>query len=203
MSNLVLVRHGESKWNSIGVWTGLTDIGLTENGIQKARKDGEYLKGISFDIAFTSKLQRSTRSLDEIKDVLGIQDLETIENAALNERDYGDFTGKKKLEVKKKYGEKQFLRWRRGWNCPIPGGETLKDVYQRVSPYYEKRILPELKKGKNVLIVAHGNSLRALVKYLENIPEKEIPRLEIATGEIYIYQMDKNGKILNKQIKNP
>lgn len=201
MSYLVLVRHGESKWNAIGAWTGITDISLDEEGRKKARRDGEFLRGISFDIAFTSKLLRAKQSLDEIKKVLGLRNLETLEDAALNERDYGDLTGKNKLEVEKKYGEKQYLRWRRSWDYPVPNGETLKDVYQRVFPYYEKKILPELRKGKNVLVIAHGNSLRALVKYLENISEKEIPHLEIETGEIYTYQMDRNGKILSKQIK--
>lgn len=201
MSYLVLVRHGESKWNAIGVWTGITDISLDEEGRQKARKDGEFLRDISFDIAFTSKLHRAKQSLDEIKEVLGLRNLETVEDAALNERDYGDLTGKKKIEVEKKFGVKQYLRWRRSWDYPVPNGETLADVYRRIFPYYEKKILPELKKGKNVLIVTHGNSLRALIKYLENISEKEIPHLEIETGEIYIYQMDQNGKILSKQIK--
>lgn len=199
MSYLVLVRHGESTWNAIGAWTGLTDISLDEKGRELAKKDGEVLRNITFQIAFTSKLRRAQQSLDEIKKVLG--SIPTVEDAAINERDYGDLTGRNKLEVKKKYGEEQYLRWRRGWDYPIPHGETLKNVYERVMPFYESNILPELKNGKNVLVVAHGNSLRALIKHLENISDEEIPNLELATGEIYIYDMDQSGKILGKEIK--
>lgn len=199
MAKLILVRHGESTWNAIGAWTGLTDISLDKKGRELARKDGELLKNILFQVAFTSKLRRAQQSLDEIKKVLG--SIHTVEDSAINERDYGDLTGRNKLEVEKEYGQEQYLRWRRSWDYPIPHGETLKNVYERVVPFYESNILPELKKGKNVLVVAHGNSLRALIKYLENISDEEIPNLELATGEIYIYDMDQSGKILNKEIK--
>jgi len=154
---------------------------------------------ISFDIAFTSALRRAQQSLEEIKGVVG--EISTTEAAALNERDYGDLTGKNKLEVEEMYGEDQYLKWRRGWDEPVPNGETLKDVYGRAVPYYQENILPELKTGKNVLVVAHGNSLRALIKFLENIPDEEIPNLEIETGGIYIYQIDPEGKIISKEIK--
>ena len=199
MPYLVLVRHGESTWNAIGAWTGLTDISLDEKGRDLARKDGEVLRNITFQIAFTSKLRRAQQSLDEIKKVLG--NIPTVEDGAINERDYGDLTGKNKLEVEKKYGEEQYLKWRRSWNDPVPNGETLKDVYERVMPFYQNNILPEIKNGKNVLIVAHGNSLRALIKYLENISDEEIPNLELAIGEIYIYEVNKEGNILKKEIK--
>lgn len=199
MAKLVLVRHGESTWNAIGTWTGLTDISLDEKGRDLARKDGEELKNIIFQIAFTSKLRRAQQSLDEIKKTLG--EIPTIEDSAVNERDYGDLTGKNKLEVKKKYGEEQYLKWRRSWDDPVPNGETLKDVYGRVVPFYRNSILPEIKQGKNVLVVAHGNSLRALIKYLENISDRDIPNLELATGEIYIYEMNGEGEILSKEIK--
>lgn len=202
MAYLVLVRHTESTWNKVHAWTGLTDISLDEEGREKAKKIGEFLKDYSFDIAFTSKLRRAQQTLDEIKEVCGLQSLQTKEAAALNERDYGDLTGKNKLEMEKKYGEEQYLKWRRSWDYPVPNGESLKDVYNRVIPYYKKEILPQLQNGKNVLVVSHGNNLRALVKFLENISDKDIPSLEIPVGEIYIYQMDQNGKILNKQIKN-
>lgn len=201
MAYLVLVRHTESTWNAVDAWTGLTNISLDEEGRQKARKDGELLKGMSFDYAFISKLHRTKQTLDEIQEIAQFKNLPIEEAEALNERDYGDLTGKNKLEVEKKYGEEQYLRWRRSWDYPVPNGETLKDVYERVEPYYQEKILPLLKKGKNVLVVAHGNSLRALIKGLENISEKEIPHLEIATGEIYIYQIDPQGKILSKEIK--
>lgn len=199
MSKLVLVRHGESKWNAVGAWTGLTDISLDEKGKKVAQKDGALLKGIEFQIAFTSKLRRAKQSLDEIIKVLG--PIPSIENEALNERDYGDLTGKNKLEVKKAFGEEQYLKWRRGWDDPIPNGETLKNVYERVESYYKEKILPELLSGKNVIIVAHGNSLRALIKYLENIADEDIPNLELETGEIYIFTLDKEGVIAEKEIR--
>lgn len=201
MSYLVLVRHGESTWNAVGAWTGLTDISLDEKGREIAQKDAELLKDIYFDIAFTSKLRRAQQTLEEIEKEMG--KIPTEESEALNERDYGDFTGKNKWDLEKEYGEEQFLKWRRGWDEKIPNGETLKDVYKRVVPYYEQNILPEIKLGRNVLISAHGNSLRALVKYLENISDEEIPKIELQTGEIYIYQMDNNGKIISKEIKKP
>ena len=199
MAKLVLVRHGESTWNAVGAWTGLTDISLDEKGRELARKDGKILKGITFQIAFTSKLRRAQQSLDEIKKVLG--SIQTIQDPAINERDYGDLTGRNKLEVEKEYGQEQYLKWRRSWDYPVPNGETLKDVYERAVPFYKEKILPELKEGKNVLIMAHGNSLRALIKYLENISDEEIPNLELATGEIYIYEMNETGAIISKKIK--
>ncbi len=201
MSYLVLVRHGQSKWNKEGLWTGWTDIELDEKGKEVGRKDGELLKNIHFDISFTSKLKRAQQTLAEIKKVVG--DIPTEESATLNERNYGVYTGKNKWEIEKEVGEEEFLKIRRGWDVPIKDGETLKDVYGRVVPYYEQNIFPEIKKGKNILVSAHGNSLRALVKYLENISDEQIPNIELQTGEIYIYQMDENGKIISKEIKKP
>lgn len=199
MSYLVLVRHGESTWNAASAWTGLTDISLDEKGKEVAKKVGEILKDIPFDVAFTSKLRRAQQTLEEIKEVLG--EIPTLEDTALNERDYGDLTGKDKLEVEKMYGEEQYLKWRRSWDYPVPNGESLKDVYKRVVPYFDSNILPEVQERKNVLVVAHGNSLRALVKYLEDISDEQIPHLEIGIGEIYLYQIDENGKIISKDIK--
>jgi len=199
MANLILVRHGESEWNEKGLWTGLTDIGLTEKGKEEARLAGEKLKGFSIDYAYTSVLIRAKQTLDVIKSVLGI-DAPTIENKALNERDYGIYTGKNKWEIKKEVGDEQFQKIRRGWDIPIQDGESLKDVYDRVIPFYESEILPKLKSGKNVLISAHGNSLRALVKYLENLSDNIVENLDIATGEIYVYFLDEHGVILSKEI---
>lgn len=201
MANLILVRHTESEWNAKGIWTGLTDIALSEKGKEEARTVGQKLKGFSIDFAYISVLLRTKQTLDEIKAVLNLH-LPIFESAALNERDYGIFTGKNKWEIEKKVGEEKFLDIRRGWNVPIKGGETLKDVYSRVVPYYKKEILPKLMIGKNILIVAHGNSLRALVKYLENISDKEVEKLEIATGEIYIYSVNNEGEIVSKEIKS-
>lgn len=200
MANLILVRHGESLWNKKGIWTGWTDIGLSEKGKEESRNAGEKLKGFSIDITYTSPLIRAKQTLDEIKNVLGLTNLLTFENKALNERNYGIYTGKNKWQIRKEVGAKQFKQLRRGWDSPILNGETLKDVYNRVVPYYKDEILPKLKGGKNVLIVAHGNSLRALVKYLENIPDSEIENLEIETGKGYLYKIDSAGNIASKQI---
>lgn len=201
MAYLVLVRHGQSTWNAVNAWTGLTDISLDDTGKEVARQDGELLKDIPLDIAYTSVLKRAQQSLTEIKTALRRGDLPVVEDPALNERDYGDLTGKNKLEIEKEYGEDQFVKWRRGWNDPVPNGETLEDVYKRVVPYYQSHILADLKSGKNVLVVAHGNSLRALVKHLENLSDEDILHLEIETGEIYIYQINSEGKIISKEIK--
>jgi len=201
MAKLVLVRHGKSAWNKLGLWTGWTDVDLTEDGINEAKTAGEELKDIHFDIAYTSLLKRAQDTLKEIKTVIGQSDLETVESGALNERDYGSYTGKNKWDIQKEVGEERFLRIRRNFDEPIPGGETLKDVYNRTIPYYESDILPRLEKGKNVLVAAHGNSLRALVKYLEHISDEGIAKLEIATGEAYVYDIDETGKVVKKDIR--
>ncbi|MDP2585248.1 MAG: 2,3-diphosphoglycerate-dependent phosphoglycerate mutase [Candidatus Levybacteria bacterium] len=199
MANLFLVRHGESEWNEKGLWTGLTDIGLTEKGKEQSKLAGEKLKGFPIDLTFTSVLIRAKQTLDEIKGVLGI-DVPMIENKALNERDYGIYTGKNKWEIKKKVGEEQFQLIRRGWDVPIENGESLKDVYDRVIPNYQTEISPKLKGGKNVLIVAHGNSLRALTKYLENISDEDISNLEIEVGEVDLFEIDQEGNASAKKI---
>lgn len=203
MAYLALVRHGESTWNAIDAWTGLTDISLSKKGFEESREAGKLLRDIPFQIAFTSKLIRAKQTLDEILDVLDIKHIPIYENAALNERDYGDLTGRNKWEVEKEYGEEKFDDWRRGWNEPVPNGETLKEVYERVIPYYEEHILPKLKAGKNVLVSAHGNSLRALIKYLEHISDKDISKFEMATGAVFVYEVNKEGKIISKEIRTP
>lgn len=200
MSYLILVRHGESLWNKKGLWTGFTNIALSEKGKEEARTAAQKLKGFPIDLAYTSVLLRAKQTLDEIKAVLNL-DLPTFESAALNERDYGIFTGKNKWEIQKEVGDGEFQKIRRGWDVPIQNGESLKDVYNRAVPYYTAEILPKLKDGKNVLIVAHGNSLRALAKYLENISDEDVEKLEIATGEIYIYKIDGNGNITSKETR--
>lgn len=201
MANLILVRHTESEWNQKGLWTGLIDIGLSEKGKREARLVGEKLKGFSIDFAFTSMLIRAKQTLDGIKNVLNLQSLLIIENPALNERNYGVYTGKNKWEIRKEVGEEKFKQIRRGWDVPIENGESLKNVYDRAIPYYQAEILPKLKEGKNILIVAHGNSLRALVKYLENLSDNAVENLEVATGEIYVYSLNEQGVILSKKIK--
>ncbi len=200
MAYLVLVRHGESEWNAEGIWTGWTDIALSDKGRQEAKDAGKQIKDIKFDIAYTSHLSRAKETLSIIEQVLGVS-LPTIKNSALNERDYGIYTGKNKWEVEKEIGEENFKKLRRGWNYPVVNGETLKDVYSRVVPYYKQEILPKLKGGKNVLISAHGNSLRTLVKFLDNLSDSDVENLEIATGESLVYQINSEGKVISKEIR--
>ncbi len=200
MSKLVLVRHGKSEWNEKGLWTGWRDIPLAQKGIEEAQTTGEQLKDIHFDYAYTSALMRAQQTLAEILRVLS-QTPPITNNQALNERDYGDYTEKNKWDIQKELGEDEFQKIRRSWDYPPPNGESLKMVYERVLPYFESEILPHLKEGKNVIIAAHGNSLRALVKYLENISEDDIANLEIGTGEAYVYDIDVNGKVTNKEIR--
>ncbi len=200
MAYLVLVRHGQSTWNAKGIWTGLTDVDLTEKGREEARKAGDAIRDINFQLAYVTPLKRSDETLQEIEKVFGTT-LPRITAPALTERDYGDYTGKNKWEVKKQLGDEEFLKLRRSWDYPVPHGESLKDVYIRAVPYYQEHILPELKQGKNILVSAHGNSLRALVKYLDNIADNKIAELEIPTGQVLVYSIDQDGKIISKEIR--
>lgn len=201
MAYLVLVRHGESVWNAKGIWTGLTDVELSEKGKEEARIAGKAITDIRFQVAFVSVLKRAKQTLEEIENTLGITRLPTEESAALNERDYGDYTGKNKWQVKKEIGDEAFLKLRRSWDYPVPHGESLKDVYKRAVPYYKDYILPELKKGKNVIVSGHSNSLRALVKYLDNLSDEAVANLEIPTGQVLVYNIDQDGKISSKEIR--
>lgn len=201
MAYLVLVRHGESVWNALGQWTGWTDVELSEKGHQEAREAGELLKDIHFDVAYTSALKRAQQTFDEIKHVLGQPDLTATADKALDERDYGEYTGKNKWQVKEQVGEEEFQKLRRSWDYPPPKGESLKMVYERVLPYYETYILPQIKEGKNVIIAAHGNSLRALSKYLQNIPDDKIATFEMPTGQPFVYQIDSEGKVTATEVR--
>lgn len=199
LSNLVLIRHGESEWNAKGLWCGWIDVGLSEKGKQEAILAASYIRDIKFDIAFTSDLKRASHTLEIIKKELAILDLPTIIEPAFKERHYGTYAGKNKWEIKEKIGEEAFKKLRRGWDVPISLGESLKDVYTRVIPGYKKHLLPAIKKGLNILFVAHGNSNRALIKYLENIPDHLISEVEIATGEVLVYKLDKTAKVIGKE----
>ena len=201
MAYLVLVRHGQSEWNLLGQWTGLTDVQLTEDGREEARRAAQTLEDIDLHRAYTSKLMRAKHTLDEIVTHLDRHDLERSEHEELNERDYGDLTGKNKWQVKEEYGEEKFMAWRRSWDHPVPDGETLKDVSERVLPFYEQHILDDLKNGKNVIVAAHGNSLRALMKYLEEVSDEEAHKVEIMTGEVLVYEIDDTGKLLKKEVR--
>ncbi len=196
---LVLVRHGQSTWNELGKWTGWTDIPLTTKGQEEAKKAAHALGDIHFDGAYVSDLKRAQETLELIKDGLNQKDLPTTVNAAYKERNYGIYTGKNKWEVKKEVGDEKFLRLRRSWDEPVPQGECLKDVFNRVIPAFKSEILPLLTSGKNILFVAHGNSNRALMKFLGNIPDSEIASVEIATGEIMVYHVDTRGIVISSE----
>jgi len=202
MAYFVLVRHGLSEWNAKGWWTGWNNPPLTAQGHEEGTKAGHAIKDIPLDEAYVSDLLRAQQTLDEIKKALDKVDLRTTISPEVKERNYGDLAGKNKWEMKEKYGEEQFLKWRRSWDSPIPNGETLKDVYNRAIPYYEKHILPKLKEGKNIILVSSGNPLRAFAKYLEHISEHEITSHEIGTGEVYVYQIDPQGKVTSKEMRS-
>ncbi|MFN8563567.1 MAG: 2,3-diphosphoglycerate-dependent phosphoglycerate mutase [Anaerolineae bacterium] len=195
---LVLVRHGQSQWNLENRFTGWTDIPLTEAGIEEARHAGQLLKDYHFDRAFTSALVRAQETLRIILEVTGQTDLPIDRDAALNERHYGDLQGLNKDETALKFGKDQVHLWRRSYDIAPPGGESLKDTRARVIPYYEAHILPLLKQGKKVLVVAHGNSLRALVMVLDSISERDIPDLNIPTGAPIRYLIDANGGVIER-----
>ncbi|MFZ1720773.1 MAG: histidine phosphatase family protein [Candidatus Moraniibacteriota bacterium] len=203
MAKLILARHGKSAYNKLGLWTGHTDVDLDEDGHIEAECAGKALCGITIHHAHVSQLKRTHQTLDGIKRGLGlgIDDLVPVKHHALNERHYGIHTGKNKWEVKESVGEEEFRNIRRHWNHPIPEGETLKDVHDRVVPYYKESIQPDLVAGRNVIVVAHGNTLRALVKYLENIAEELIADLEIGTGEVYCYDINVEGNITGKEVR--
>lgn len=201
MSHLILVRHGISQWNKLGLWTGWKDPELAPEGFEEAKKAGLSIKNFRIDISYTADLKRTTSTLYIIKKEIG-PEIETVITKALRERNYGDLAGKNKWKLKEQYGDEQFMKWRRGWDEPIPNGESLKDVYERVVPFYTREIVPKLSAGKNILIVASGNSLRALVKYLENISDENISKLEIGLGEVYVYEISEKGKIISKEIRS-
>lgn len=201
MAKLVLVRHGLSALNKTGQWTGWVDPDLAPEGEEQARTTGEDLKDIHFDFAYSNILRRCRQTLEIIKKEIGQESIPTKLSWEINERNYGDYTLKNKWQVKEEVGEDVFQQIRRSWDFPIPNGESLKQVYERAVPYYEEEINPKLKNGKNILITSSGNALRALVKYLEGIPDDKIGELEIGTGEAYVYDIDSEGKITSKEVR--
>lgn len=201
MAYLVLVRHGKSQWNKDGLWTGWRDIPLAPEGHAEAKRTGKELKNIHFNYAYTSDLIRAQETLDDILQEINQTTLSVTKASEIKERNYGDFTEKNKWDIKNTIGEEEFQKIRRSWNFAPPNGESLQNVYDRVIPYYTTEILPKLLEGDNVLVAAHGNSLRALVKHLENIDEADIAKLEFGLGEAYVYQIDKDGKIVSKEIR--
>ena len=199
---LVLVRHGQSEWNLKNLFTGWKNPDLTEQGLEEAETGGKALKdyGIRFDIAFTSVLVRAERTCQIILDGIGQPDLETIHDQALNERDYGDLAGLNKDDAREKWGEEQVHLWRRSYDVPPPGGESLKDTGARVWPYYMTEILPRVLAGRNVLVAAHGNSLRALVMVLDRLSREEVTGLNLATGVPMVYKLNADSTVASKEV---
>jgi len=197
---LVLVRHGESEWNKLNLFTGWRDVDLSETGIEEARRAGQLLKAekLHFDVAFTSALKRAQRTLDIMLEELGETGLETYKDQALNERDYGDLAGLNKDDARKKWGEEQVHIWRRSYDVAPPGGESLRDTAARVLPYYIQDILPRVMRGEHVLVSAHGNSLRALVMVLDKHTTESITKLNLDTGVPMIYRLNADSTVASK-----
>ena len=195
-SNLVLVRHGQSEWNEKNLFTGWRDPELTQKGTQEARNAGRELLGQEyvFDVMYTSALRRAQETGRIILEEMGLTDIVTVRDQRLNERDYGDLSGLNKDDARERWGEDQVHVWRRSYDTPPPGGESLKDTANRVLPYFEEVILPNLVAGKNILVAAHGNSLRALIMKIESISPLEIVKLEIETGKPIHFSCE-DGKV--------
>ncbi len=198
MATLIIFRHGQSVWNLENKFTGWVDVALTEKGEQEAKNAGEKLKPYHFDYAFSSDLKRAQNTLSLALEVAQ-KIVPTTYNKALNERMYGDLQGLDKTATALKYGEEQVKIWRRSFDVPPPNGESLKDTADRVIPYYKQEIEPKLKAIKNIVITAHGNSLRALIMYLENMTPKEILEFEIGTAVPRLYELDADLKVLKAQ----
>jgi 2,3-bisphosphoglycerate-dependent phosphoglycerate mutase len=199
---LVLARHGQSEWNLKKLFTGWRDPELTDLGVEEARNAGRWLKeqGYGFDVAFTSNLKRAQRTCALILEEMDLSGIETIRNEALNERDYGDLSGLNKDDARERWGDAQVHQWRRSYDIPPPGGESLKDTAARVLPYYIQFILPRVMAGERVLVAAHGNSLRALVMVLDGMTTKTIASLEIATGIPLVYQLKADTTVESKTV---
>jgi 2,3-bisphosphoglycerate-dependent phosphoglycerate mutase len=199
--NLILVRHGQSEWNEKNLFTGWENPGLTEKGSEEAKHAGMLIKqlDIRFDCLFTSALVRAQLTGSIILEKIDQTDLNIIKDKALNERFYGDLQGLNKDECREKWGEDLVQTWRRSFDKGPPGGETLKETGERVLPYYLNDIHPLILENKNILITAHGNSLRSLIKYLDSISDEDIVKLEIPTGAPIHYQFDESGKVVNKK----
>jgi 2,3-bisphosphoglycerate-dependent phosphoglycerate mutase len=196
MSKLVIVRHGQSAWNLENRFTGWVDVDITEKGEAEAIAAAKKISDIKFDAAFTSALKRAKRTLHIILKHLHQEDIPVIENKALNERHYGDLQGANKAETAAKYGDEQVHIWRRSYDVAPPNGESLKDTVNRVMPYVEQEIFPLLRQGKNIIIAAHGNSLRALIMQLEKLTPEQILQVEIPTGQPKLYELNEHLEII-------
>lgn len=221
MNYLILVRHGQSIWNLENRFTGWVDVPLSEKGIKEAMDCATELENVEIDVAFTSKLIRAQETLFLIlakQKKSGIflheskkrnewslhpvrfeeNEIPVFSNDALNERYYGNLQGQNKQEAKEKFGEEQVFIWRRSYDVQPPGGESLKDTYERTIPYFKEKIVPQLENGKNVIVSAHGNSLRSMIKFIDNISDEDIPKLELATGKPLYYRFE-NGEFIKDE----
>ena len=198
MPTLAIVRHGQSLWNLENRFTGWVDVPLTPDGEEEARRAGERLEGVHFDVAYTSALIRAQETLRILMETAGL-DVPVIRDQALNERHYGDLQGLNKADTAAKYGDEQVHIWRRSFATRPPNGEALKDTAARTLPFYERAILGDIRQGKDVLVVAHGNSNRAIVMQLDDLAEDEVPRLELATGIPLVYDLAEDGTVRGKE----
>ncbi|WP_456465363.1 2,3-bisphosphoglycerate-dependent phosphoglycerate mutase [Persephonella sp.] len=201
MPKLVLVRHGQSIWNLQNRFTGWIDVPLTEKGKEEAYKAGELLKDIRFDVAYTSMLTRAQETLRIILETIGLL-IPIIKDHALNERHYGALQGLNKDRAREKWGKEIVHLWRRSYDIPPPEGESLKDTAERTIPFLERAIMGDIKDGRDVLVVAHGNSLRSIVMYLEKLSPDEIIKVEIPTGTPIVYELDESENIIKKEIRH-
>lgn len=198
MGNIVLVRHGQSQWNLENRFTGWVDVSITPKGSEEAHRAGRELKKMKFDLAFTSDLKRAQETLEIILQEIGQNAIPCEKDKALNERHYGDLQGLDKAETAKKYGDEQVHIWRRSFDVKPPNGESLKDTAARTLPYFKSKILPPAAAGKNVLVAAHGNSLRAIVMELEKLSPEEIMKVNIDTCRPLYYEIGTKGEVLKK-----
>ena len=202
MPHLVLLRHGQSQWNLENRFTGWVDVPLTQKGEEEARQAGEKMKAVQlqFDTTFTSVLQRAIRTLKLALGVLGQSDLPVKQDQALNERHYGDLQGLNKAETAQKFGDEQVQIWRRSYDVPPPGGESLENTAARTLPYLTEKILPTIQAGQHVLVAAHGNSLRSIIMHLDQLRREEVVSLEVGTGVPVVYDLDTTGNVQSKKI---
>lgn len=200
MPTLVLIRHGQSLWNAENRFTGWVDVPLTDKGREEARRAARHLEGLKFDVAYTSALSRAQETLALILQELGLTKLPVIRDQALNERHYGDLQGLNKAETAQRYGDEQVKLWRRSYSVVPPNGESLELTARRVLPFYDRAIAGDLRQGKNVLVVAHGNSNRSLVMKLDNLTGEQVVGLELETGVPLIYELSTEGQVLSKRV---
>ena len=195
---LLIARHHESQWNKLGIWTGSRDVHLTEYGKEMSYEMGLQVKDIHIEQAICSEQHRTKETLDEMLRAMEQQDVPILRSAAINERDYGEYTGKNKHEMEIELGRDMFDRMHREFDYPIPHGETLRMVYERAIPFYLETIVPMLREGKNVLVVSHGNTIRALMKYIEGISDDDIKRVEMLFSTVVLYCVDDEGKLVSR-----